>query len=498
MSDLAELKHMVMTFRITELQVLLGFMGQSRTGRKRALQTAVLQALEMGCTPAIHFKIRELHRHRYPRNMLTAIDVSSALSSSSPLNAGAVSGSDPPLSPTQLHQSSNQQQTSPSHRISDSFQSVCELEAEPVSQSKLPLNLKSSMQDDELSRQPLLPQVAPPVVTLVNLPFYDIVNEIVQPTSLDSKKNQQVQEASLAFILTPQQVSQIIYARDLMPCSRPDCLSFVHLRFCLSETSCAQVDHHPPNLTIKVNGKFCPLPGSFPPKIATEIKKPSQPIDVTSYMRLVPSVTNLVTVCWMAESCRSYSMAVHLVKRLYSPLLLSRLKSKGIRNADHSKALIKEKLKADPESEVATTSLRVSLLCPLGKMRLVVPCRAFTCTHLQCFDAELYLQMNERKATWNCPVCNQQAPYESLFIDGLFVYILKACLNADEIQFDQDGNWRPKPKMAIEALSSAAVSCLSPDALVFQGKAWIDGGCPVCSWLWRPALLCGQPRKGHS
>lgn len=59
--------------------------------------------------------------------------------------------------------------------------------------------------------------------------------------------------------------------------------------------------------------------------------------------------------------------------------------------------------------------------CPppkLGKMRLVVPCRATTCTHLQCFDAALYLQMNEKKPTWTCPVCDKKAPYDNLIIDG--------------------------------------------------------------------------------
>lgn len=59
------------------------------------------------------------------------------------------------------------------------------------------------------------------------------------------------------------------------------------------------------------------------------------------------------------------------------------------------------------------------------------------CTHLQCFDASIYLQMNERlvtaclgpyhinntcdmyrKARWVCPVCDKPAPVESLVVDG--------------------------------------------------------------------------------
>lgn len=102
-------------------------------------------------------------------------------------------------------------------------------------------------------------------------------------------------------------------------------------------------------------------------------------------------------------------MAVYLVMQQSSSVLLQRLRAKGIRNPDHSRALsksmllyikendsrkvskcnrvckgvvfvkvllryliffhfflVKEKLTADPESEIATTSLRVSLLCPVN------------------------------------------------------------------------------------------------------------------------------------
>lgn len=61
----------------------------------------------------------------------------------------------------------------------------------------------------------------------------------------------------------------------------------------------------------------------------------------------------------------------------------------------------------------------MSLTCPLGKMRMSTPCRASTCNHLQCFDAMTYLQMNERKPTWMCPVCDKSAIYDNLTIDGL-------------------------------------------------------------------------------
>nr|XP_020454967.1 E3 SUMO-protein ligase PIAS2-like [Monopterus albus] len=195
-----------------------------------------------------------------------------------------------------------------------------------------------------------------------------------------------------------------------------------------------------------------------PPKNGVEQKRPGRPLNITSLVRLSSAVPNQISVTWAPEIGKTYSMSVYLVRQLTSPLLLQRLRMKGIRNPDHSRALIKEKLTADPDSEIATTSLRVSLMCPLGKMRLTVPCRAVTCSHLQCFDAALYLQMNEKKPTWICPVCDKKATYESLIIDGLFLEILNDCSDVDEIKFQEDGTWCPmRPKKDAVKVPSQSV-----------------------------------------
>ncbi|PWA18880.1 hypothetical protein CCH79_00004882 [Gambusia affinis] len=274
-----------------------------------------------------------------------------------------------------------------------------------------------------------------------------------------SDNSQRFQETCFAFALTPQQVQQISSSMDISG-TKCDFSVQVQLRFCLSETSCPQEDHFPPNLCVKVNGKPCNLPGYLPPtKNGVEPKRPSRPINITSLVRLSTTVPNTIVVSWTAEIGRSYSMAVYLVKQQSSTVLLQRLRAKGIRNPDHSRALIKEKLTADPDSEIATTSLRVSLLCPLGKMRLMIPCRALTCSHLQCFDATLYIQMNEKKPTWVCPVCDKKAPYEHLIIDGLFVEILNSCSDCDEIQFKEDGSWAPmRSKKEVQEVSSASLN----------------------------------------
>ncbi|XP_038624348.1 E3 SUMO-protein ligase PIAS3 [Tachyglossus aculeatus] len=344
-----------------------------------------LQALQLvrpGCGPGVRMKIKELYRRRFPREVPAAA-------------APAL----PPLGPDRGP-------------------------------------------DVQRPASPALP--VHPDVKMKRLPFYDVYDELIKPATLAPNNGQRFEETHFTFALTPQQVQQILASRDVLPGATCDYAVQVQLRFCLCETSCPQEDCFPPNLFIKVNGKLCPLPGFLPPtKTGAEPKRPSRPVNITPLARLSATVPNTIVVNWSSEFGRSYSLSVYLVKQLTSGTLLQKLRARGVRNADHSLALIKQKLTADPDGEVATTSLRVSLLCPLGKMRLAVPCRAHTCAHLQSFDAALYLQMNEKKPTWTCPVCDQKAPYESLLIDGLFLEILNSVSDCDEIQFMEDGTWCP-------------------------------------------------------
>ncbi|XP_066449034.1 E3 SUMO-protein ligase PIAS1 isoform X1 [Eleutherodactylus coqui] len=415
MADSAELKQMVMSLRVSELQVLLGYAGRNKHGRKHELLTKALHLLKAGCSPAVQMKIKELYRRRFPLKILTPADFSlpSVHSSTMPAN----------LSPSSIPQLS--------------------YDSHPASSPLLPVSLLGPKHELDLPHLTSNLHPVHPDIKLQKLPFYDLLDELIKPTSLASDNNQRFQETCFAFALTPQQVQQISSSMDISG-TKCDFTVQVQLRFCLSETSCPQEDHFPPNLCVKVNGKPCNLPGYLPPtKNGVEPKRPSRPINITSLVRLSTTVPNTIVVSWTAEIGRNFSLAVYLVKQLSSAILLQRLRAKGIRNPDHSRALIKEKLTADPDSEIATTSLRVSLLCPLGKMRLTIPCRSLTCSHLQCFDATLYIQMNEKKPTWVCPVCDKKAPYEHLIIDGLFMEILKCCTDCDEIQFKEDGSWSP-------------------------------------------------------
>ncbi|XP_073069100.1 E3 SUMO-protein ligase PIAS2 isoform X1 [Manis javanica] len=431
-------QNMVSSFRVSELQVLLGFAGRNKSGRKHDLLMRALHLLKSGCSPAVQIKIRELYRRRYPRTLEGLSDLSTIKSSVFNLDSSS-SPVEPDLAVAGIHSLPSTSVTP--HSPSSPVGSVLLQDTKPTFEMQQP--------------SPPIPPVHPDV-QLKNLPFYDVLDVLIKPTSLVQSSIQRFQEKFFIFALTPQQVREICISRDFLPGGRRDYTVQVQLRLCLAETSCPQEDNYPNSLCIKVNGKLFPLPGyAPPPKNGIEQKRPGRPLNITSLVRLSSAVPNQISISWASEIGKNYSMSVYLVRQLTSAMLLQRLKMKGIRNPDHSRALIKEKLTADPDSEIATTSLRVSLMCPLGKMRLTIPCRAVTCTHLQCFDAALYLQMNEKKPTWICPVCDKKAAYESLILDGLFMEILNDCSDVDEIKFQEDGSWCPmRPKKEAMKVSS--------------------------------------------
>ncbi|KAJ8263069.1 hypothetical protein COCON_G00155260 [Conger conger] len=440
---------MVSSFRVSELQVLLGFAGRNKSGRKHELLLRALHLLKSGYSPAVQIKIKELYRRRYPRTVDSLPDLSALKPSVFSLEGSPSSlDSDLALGGRQSRGSGSVAQHLVSHN------------------SVLLHDTKPSMDT------PPIPPVHPDV-QMKPLPFYDVLDVLIKPSSLAASSIQRFQEKYFIFALTPQQVREVCISRDFLPGGRRDYMVQIQLRFCLAETSCLQEDNYPNSLCIKVNGKLFPLPGyAPPPKNGVEQKRPGRPLNITSLVRLSSAVPNQISITWAPEIGKTYSMSVYLVRQLTSSLLLQRLKMKGIRNPDHSRALIKEKLTADPDSEVATTSLRVSLMCPLGKMRLTVPCRAATCSHLQCFDAALYLQMNEKKPTWICPVCDKKAAYETLIIDGLFMEILNGCSDVDEIKFQEDGTWcSMKPKKEALKMSSHCIPKVESSSLVRQCAA---------------------------
>uniref|UniRef100_A0A9L0SSK8 Protein inhibitor of activated STAT 2 n=1 Tax=Equus caballus TaxID=9796 RepID=A0A9L0SSK8_HORSE len=168
MADFEELRNMVSSFRVSELQVLLGFAGRNKSGRKHDLLMRALHLLKSGCSPAVQIKIRELYRRRYPRTLEGLSDLSTIKSSVFNLD-GSSSPVEPDLAVAGIHSLPSTSVTP--HSPSSPVGSVLLQDTKPTFEMQQP--------------SPPIPPVHPDV-QLKNLPFYDVLDVLIKPTSLGS------------------------------------------------------------------------------------------------------------------------------------------------------------------------------------------------------------------------------------------------------------------------------------------------------------------------
>ncbi|KAK7912438.1 hypothetical protein WMY93_012649 [Mugilogobius chulae] len=132
---------------------------------KHELLTKALHLLKSGCSPAVHMKIKELYRRRFPAKMLSHTE----LSLSAQHHPAAAGGAALP-GLTQLAYEGHGGAPSPAALLPLSLLGPGKHELSPLSQrlgSTGPLH-------------PLHPDVK-----LQRLPFYDMLDELIKPTSLD-------------------------------------------------------------------------------------------------------------------------------------------------------------------------------------------------------------------------------------------------------------------------------------------------------------------------
>ncbi|NP_956637.2 E3 SUMO-protein ligase PIAS4b isoform 1 [Danio rerio] len=269
---------------------------------------------------------------------------------------------------------------------------------------------------------------------MIKLPFYQMLETIIPPTPLVPTYGGAMQNSDFLFHLSESQQALIQNSRSSQPVQ-------VVLRICYSESIGVEEDQYPPNICVSVNHNNCPVQCTYSSnKLGLEPSRPCRPIDITSDLYL--SFTNRFTVLW-GNFGKSYSVAVYLVRLVSCQQLLDQLRSSSVEQQDVCRLRVSEKLRSDPETEVATTGLQVSLICPLVKLRMSVPCRSRGCAHLQCFDASFYLQMNEKKPRWSCPVCHRYAPFDELRIDSLLRDVLESSgEDVEEIKYLSDSTWK--------------------------------------------------------
>uniref|UniRef100_A0A8C1XII3 Protein inhibitor of activated STAT, 4a n=1 Tax=Cyprinus carpio TaxID=7962 RepID=A0A8C1XII3_CYPCA len=311
------ISNMVKSFRVSDLQTLLASMGRSKSGLKQDLVGRALRLVQTEYSPELLKNVRQLYETRFPKS-------SAWLAARRP-------------------------------------------ESVPVNYPALNSSPRGTAQGtDYLNGIPK--PAAPPAaeVKLVPLPFYHNLETLLPPTELIAQNSEKLQESQCVFELTPGQVEQIRNSSEL----RPGMKSVqVVLRICYTDSIGVQEDQYPPNIAVKVNQSYCHVPGYYPSnKPGVEPRRPCRPVNITPWLHL-STVTNRVTITW-GNFGKRYSVAVYLVRVFTSGELFNQLKHCSVESPDRCRERIQDKLRFDPESEIATTGLRVSLICPVSVLFL--------------------------------------------------------------------------------------------------------------------------------
>jgi MIZ/SP-RING zinc finger len=122
-------------------------------------------------------------------------------------------------------------------------------------------------------------------------------------------------------------------------------------------------------------------------------------------------------------------------------------------------------------------SQTLSLHDPASLLRMQVPCRAFDCEHLQCFDYSVILLLNKsnERSFFKCSVCNETRNPDKIYIDFVAFCLLRMYKCSESFKLYRDGTLRPSgpisPEykgMEINTVFDIKKLCVLPD---FQSSA---------------------------
>lgn len=100
-----------------------------------------------------------------------------------------------------------------------------------------------------------------------------------------------------------------------------------------------------------------------------EAKRPPRPVNITTNVKLSPTVSNCVQISWSVDYNKTFCVAAYLVRKLSSSQLLERLEVKGIKPAEHTRGLSEflSKLRANHQilSQIPFSSWQITCWCRL-------------------------------------------------------------------------------------------------------------------------------------
>ena len=164
----------------------------------------------------------------------------------------------------------------------------------------------------------------------------------------------------------------------------------------------------------------------------------TKPADITNFVRKFSGQQNTIQVTY-ALTTKRYAYVIYLAKYIDAKALTARIKNGNI---IPKQRVLDDMSRANADPDIAATSIRMSLKDPVSTMRITLPVRSSHCTHNQCFDGAMFLQLQEQAPQWSCPVCNKSVVFESLCVDKYFEDILnRTPKSIEKVDIEPTGHW---------------------------------------------------------
>lgn len=165
----------------------------------------------------------------------------------------------------------------------------------------------------------------------------------------------------------------------------------------------------------------------------------SKPGDITSLLKKSPEMNKIQMVYTTTND--TYLLYLYIVEVISCEVLINSIVSKP---HIHMNSTISQICKnaADEDDDLVVSNSVVTLKDPLSYTRMTYPAQSIYCSHVECFDALIFLESQKQLPTWSCPHCHKTISIDDLAIsDYLLDIISKVPQDVDHVIINQDGTW---------------------------------------------------------
>lgn len=281
--------------------------------------------------------------------------------------------------------------------------------------------------------------IHPPALQFQDHPFYRFSSQLSRPSILASPYTRETCTRTMSFKVTPSDIDALRdrklmvalvsqrYHAPLAP--RPiefPMHTFIRLDDMTVQANTRGIKNHP---------------GSTPPA------------DLTPLLLANPGNNHRVEITVQINlrdprkdehmASKSYGFVVVMLEVRSEEELKAVIMNRPHIGVDVTKEQIKTNQEPDDENDVLISAESVhSLKDPVSYTRMSIPIRSLRCSHIDCFDAAAYIQLQLQASTWKCPICNKIISWESLAIDDYFVDVLNSAdADVDQVNVNPDGSW---------------------------------------------------------